>query len=68
MIQRDLGMPLDEAKQFIAAYFGRFSSVRNFLETIKSDAYRTGYVETILGRRRYLQDLRAANPMLRSAA
>ncbi|MGI8610348.1 MAG: DNA polymerase I [Candidatus Dormibacteria bacterium] len=67
-LQRDLGMPLDEAKQFIAAYFGRFSSVRSFLETIKADAYRTGYVETIMGRRRYLQDLRAANPMLRSAA
>jgi len=67
-LQRDLGMPLDEAKQFIAAYFGRFASVRAFLETIKSDAYRTGYVETIMGRRRYLQDLRAANPMLRSAA
>jgi DNA polymerase I len=67
-LQRDLGMPLDEAKQFIAAYFGRFASVRTYLETIKSEAYRTGYVETVLGRRRYLQDLRAANPMLRSAA
>ncbi|GAC1330859.1 MAG: DNA polymerase I [Candidatus Dormibacteria bacterium] len=65
---RDLGMPLDEAKQFIAAYFGRFASVRTYLESIKADAYRTGYVETIMGRRRYLQDLRAANPMLRSAA
>ncbi|MFN2462919.1 MAG: DNA polymerase I [Candidatus Dormibacteria bacterium] len=65
---RDLGMQLDEAKQFIAAYFGRFASVRTFLESIKADAYRTGYVETIMGRRRYLQDLRAANPMLRSAA
>jgi DNA polymerase-1 len=67
-LQRDLGMPLDQAKQFIAAYFGRFASVRTYLETIKSEAYRTGYVETLLGRRRYLQDLRAANPMLRSAA
>jgi DNA polymerase-1 len=67
-LQRDLRMPLEEAKQFIAAYFGRFASVRTYLETIKSDAYRTGYVETLMGRRRYLQDLRAANPMLRSAA
>ena len=67
-LQRDLRMPLDEAKQFIANYFGRFASVRTYLETIKSEAYRTGYVETVLGRRRYLQDLRAANPMLRSAA
>ncbi|MFN2465130.1 MAG: DNA polymerase I [Candidatus Dormibacteria bacterium] len=67
-LQRDLGMPIEEAKQFIAAYFGRFASVRTFLESIKADAYRTGYVETLLGRRRYLQDLRAANPMLRSAA
>ncbi|MHB8509711.1 MAG: DNA polymerase I [Candidatus Dormibacteria bacterium] len=67
-LQRDLGMSLDEGKEFIARYFGRFSSVRAYLEQIKQDAYRTGYVETVLGRRRYLQDLRAANPMLRSAA
>ena len=67
-LQRDLGMPADEAKQFITSYFTRFAGVRTFLEQIKADAYRNGYVDTLLGRRRYLQDLRAANPMLRSAA
>jgi DNA polymerase-1 len=67
-LQRDLGMPQDEAKAFISAYFTRFANVRAYLEQIKQDAYRNGYVETVLGRRRYLQDLRAANPMLRSAA
>jgi DNA polymerase-1 len=67
-LQRDLGMPQDEAKAFISAYFTRFANVRTYLEQIKQDAYRNGYVETVLGRRRYLQDLRAANPMLRSAA
>jgi DNA polymerase-1 len=67
-LQRDLGMPQDEAKAFISAYFTRFANVRAYLEQIKADAYRNGYVETVLGRRRYLQDLRAANPMLRSAA
>jgi DNA polymerase-1 len=67
-LQRDLGMPQDEAKAFINAYFTRFANVRAYLEQIKQDAYRNGYVETVLGRRRYLQDLRAANPMLRSAA
>ncbi|MEA2647460.1 MAG: polymerase [Chloroflexota bacterium] len=67
-LQRDLGMPMDEAKQFITNYFTRFAGVRVFLEQIKDDAYRNGYVDTLLGRRRYLQDLRAANPVLRSAA
>jgi DNA polymerase-1 len=67
-LQRDLGMPQDEAKAFINAYFTRFANVRTYLEQIKQDAYRDGYVETVLGRRRYLQDLRAANPVLRSAA
>jgi len=67
-LQRDLGMPVDEAKEFIKNYFTRFAGVRAFLEQVKDDAYRNGYVETLLGRRRYLQDLRAANPMLRSAA
>ncbi len=67
-LQRDLGMPQDEARAFINAYFTRFANVRAYLEQIKQDAYKNGYVETVLGRRRYLQDLRAANPMLRSAA
>ncbi|HEV3231707.1 MAG TPA: DNA polymerase I, partial [Candidatus Dormibacteraeota bacterium] len=67
-LQRDLGMPIEEARDFIQRYFARFASVRTYLENIKLDAYRTGYVETLMGRRRYLQDLRAANPMLRSAA
>jgi len=65
---RDLRMPQDEARAFINNYFARFAQVRAYLDKIKSDAYQNGYVETLLGRRRYLQDLRAANPVLRSAA
>jgi DNA polymerase-1 len=67
-LQRDLGMPIDEAKDFISRYFTRFAGVRAYLDEIKKEAYLNGYVETLLGRRRYLQDLRAANPVLRSAA
>jgi DNA polymerase-1 len=65
---RDLRVSQEEARSFISNYFARFSKVRAYLDKIKSDAYETGYVETLLGRRRYLQDLRAANPVLRSAA
>jgi DNA polymerase-1 len=67
-LQRDLGMPIDEARDFIDRYFKRFARVRAYLDEIKKAAYLNGYVETVLGRRRYLQDLRAANPVLRSAA
>jgi DNA polymerase-1 len=67
-LQRDLGMPIEEAKDFIRRYFTRFARVREFLDEVKKEAYLNGYVETLLGRRRYLQDLRAANPVLRSAA
>jgi DNA polymerase-1 len=67
-LQRDLGMPIDEARDFIDRYFKRFARVRAYLDEIKKAAYLNGYVETLLGRRRYLQDLRAANPVLRSAA
>jgi DNA polymerase-1 len=67
-LQRDLRMPQDQARQFINNYFARFASVRDYLEEVKRKAYENGYVETLLGRRRYLQDLRAANPVLRSAA
>jgi DNA polymerase-1 len=65
---RDLRIPVEEAREFIKNYFARFARVREYLEEVKVSAYQNGYVETLLGRRRYLQDLKAANPVLRSAA
>ncbi len=47
-----------EAENFIRAYFERFPKVREYIDTTKARATRLGYVETLLGRRRYFPELR----------
>ena len=57
-----------EAKEITTAYFARFPSVRAYIEGTIEQGRRDGYVQTILGRRRYMPGLASGNYMLRSAA
>jgi DNA polymerase-1 len=57
-----------EAKEITTAYFARFPQVRDYIEGTIAEARRTGYVSTILGRRRYMPGLVSGNYMLRAAA
>ena len=65
-LSRQLGITQDEAKQFIAQYFERFSGVRAFLDRQVELARELGFVETLLGRRRYIPEVREKNFNLRS--
>jgi DNA polymerase-1 len=56
------GMTVSEAQDFINRYFERFPRVQNFLSNTKLLAAEQGYVETVLGRRRYFPELRAGVP------
>jgi DNA polymerase I len=67
-LARDTGMSTEEARVFIDAYFRAYNRVREFLEGIKIQAREQGYVETLLQRRRYIQDIRSPNRALRLAA
>lgn len=58
---RQLGIPRDEAKEFIEEYFRRFSGVRAFLDEQVELARDRGYVETLSGRRRYVPEMHARN-------
>ena len=60
-LAQQLGISRDEAKEFIAAYFERFSGVRLFLDEQVSSARDRGYVETMLGRRRYVPEIQSSN-------
>ena len=60
-LARQLGITREEAKEFIATYFERFSGVRDFLDAQVEMAREHGYVETLMGRRRYVPELRAEN-------
>lgn len=57
-----------EAKEITTAYFARFPGVRAYIENSLEAGRERGYVSTILGRRRYMPDLRARNFALRAAA
>ena len=67
-LARDIGMNPETARVFIGTYFRKYGRVREFLEGIKMMAREQGYVETLLRRRRYIQDIRSPNRQLRGAA
>jgi DNA polymerase-1 len=60
-----LGIPPDEAQEFIDAYFEGFPNVRDFLDRQVAVAAAEGYTQTMLGRRRYLPELQSPNPRVR---
>jgi DNA polymerase I len=55
----------DEAQEFIDAYFESFPKIRDYLDRQVARAAAEGFTETILGRRRYIPELQAANPRVR---
>jgi DNA polymerase-1 len=57
-----------QARAITEAYFARFPGVRGYIDRCLEEGRERGYVETLLGRRRYMPDLRARNYALRSAA
>jgi DNA polymerase I len=58
-LTRSTDMTLAESQKFIDTYFERFSGIREFVEGMKRQAHELGYVETMLGRRRYFPELAA---------
>jgi DNA polymerase-1 len=56
-----LGISRTEAKEIIDQYFIEFPKVKTFMDQSITDARENGYVETVLGRRRYLRDILSAN-------
>jgi DNA polymerase-1 len=67
-LSRQLGITQDEAKEFIRQYFERFAGVRAWLDRTVADAREKGYVETLLGRRRYVPEIRDKNFNMRAFA
>ncbi len=60
-LSKQLGIPQEEAKQFIAAYFHRFAGVRAYLDNQIEVAKAQGYVETLFQRRRYIPEVKDKN-------
>ena len=62
------GVDQDEASEFIRKYFENYPQVAQFLEEVKISAREKGFVETEMGRRRYIPEINSSNAMLRNQA
>ncbi|EEV24599.1 DNA polymerase I [Actinobacillus minor 202] len=67
-LSNQLGISRADAKQYMEAYFNRYPNVLQFMTDIKAKAAEKGYVETLLGRRLYLPEIKSSNAMRRKAA
>lgn len=67
-LAKQLDVGRKEAAGYIKSYFARYTGVKKYMEDIVAKAREQGYVSTLMGRRRYLPDIRHSNFNLRSFA
>lgn len=65
---RQLGIGRNEAQKYVDLYFERYPGVRRYMEQTRQQARDRGYVETVLGRRLYLNEISSRNHGLRQGA
>jgi DNA polymerase-1 len=62
-LTRTTELTLSEAETFVKAYFEKFPGIKKYLDGIRKQAAQQGYVETLLGRRRYFPALQSKAPV-----
>ncbi|HNW50114.1 MAG TPA: DNA polymerase I [Prolixibacteraceae bacterium] len=67
-LSQRLTIPRTEAKEIIDGYFEAFPKVKDYMEKCMVDARKSGFVKTLLGRKRYLVDINSANSVVRGVA
>jgi DNA polymerase I len=67
-LSQRLNIPRSEAKNLIDGYFENFPGVRYYMDLSIEKARKEGYVQTIMGRRRYLSDINSNNQVVRGMA
>jgi DNA polymerase-1 len=67
-LEQATNLSREEASQFIARYFEKYPRVKEYLEATKELAHKLGYVQTVMGRRRFLPEINSSNRMVREAA
>ena len=66
-IRQQTGFSAEEGARFIETYFGRYPGIRDYIDRTKEEVKARGYVETKLGRRRYIHEARARNRNVRAS-
>ena len=67
-LQQATDLSREEAELFISTYFKRYPGVKNYLEATKRRAAALGYVQTVLGRRRFIPEINSTNRLARESA
>ncbi|OPY11253.1 MAG: DNA polymerase I [Syntrophus sp. PtaB.Bin001] len=67
-LSRELGINQKQAQAYIGGYFKKYSRVKVYLDGILEQARKSGYVTTLLNRRRYIPEINSGNPSVRQLA
>lgn len=67
-LSQNLNIPRKEAAEIIDQYFTQYPRIKSYMADMANFARENGYVETIMGRRRYLRDINSANAVVRGFA
>ena len=63
-LSQDLGVPMRVAKDYIEKYFALFPNIKGFLDGVKAEAHRDGFVTTLFGRKRFIPELQSTKKPL----
>ena len=66
-LSEDLGIDIKTAKDFIDNYLETYPGIKEYMDKEKQDAYKNGYVKTLMNRKRVIEELQSKNYMVRSA-
>ena len=66
-LSTDLGINIDEAKHFINSYLETFPGIKNYMNSLIYDAYKNGYVKTLMNRKRIIEEINNKNYMIRQS-
>jgi len=67
-LSQNLGIPRREAAEIIEQYFAQYPGIKRYMSDTMNFARENGFVETMMGRRRYLRDINSANQTVRGFA
>lgn len=65
-LSNNLGVDIKTAKHYIESYFERYPKIREYMDYAVEQAEKTGYVETLLARRRYIPEVQSKNFVMRN--
>ena len=67
-LAKQLDITRNEAQDYIDIYFSRYPKIKQYMENIRKKAAKNGYVETIFGRRLYINNINSSQARLRQYA